>query len=263
MIRDVPPVRIIPADVDSQSKRDRRYVDVHMLLLTESQTQPEKPDPSLPLAESAYIRLRRLILDCELMPDAPLTETGVAGLLQVGKTPVREAMRRLVQERLLRVRPRSGYSVAPVTAEDIDDVFRLRQLAEGSTASLAAGGLPLPALQRLSALCEIGYQADDRASVLRFLALNAEYHGIIARASGNGRLATLVGHLLDESQRMIHVGILTHGSAIDVRQEHAELLRSLRAGDGASARRQMEQHIENARIMARASLLIQGASSAA
>jgi DNA-binding GntR family transcriptional regulator len=92
----------------------------------------------MPLAESAYSLLRGKILDCELMPGTPLTEGSVVGRLEIGKTPVREAMRRLVQEGLLRVTPRAGYRVAPVTLKDLDEVFRLRQIAEGASAALAS-----------------------------------------------------------------------------------------------------------------------------
>jgi DNA-binding GntR family transcriptional regulator len=217
----------------------------------------------MPLAESAYVRLRGMILECELMPGAPLTEGSVVARLDIGKTPVREAMRRLVQEGLLQVTPRSGYTVAPITLRDLDEVFRLRQITEGASAALAAGRLSFDALTRLGELCEIGYNADDSQSILRFLSLNAEYHGIVARASGNRRLADLVQRLLDESQRMIHVGILLRPRSHEVRKEHSELLRWLRAGDGKRARALVEAHIESARLIARESLMNQVESSAA
>jgi DNA-binding GntR family transcriptional regulator len=231
--------------------------------LTDPSTTPHDPGPTMPLAESAYVRLRGMILECELMPGAPLTEGSVVARLDIGKTPVREAMRRLVQEGLLQVTPRSGYTVAPITLRDLDEVFRLRQITEGASAALAAGRLSFDALTRLGELCEIGYNADDSQSILRFLSLNAEYHGIVARASGNRRLADLVQRLLDESQRMIHVGILLRPRSHEVRKEHSELLRWLRAGDGKRARALVEAHIESARLIARESLMNQVESSAA
>lgn len=233
------------------------------LIIADQTPTPHEPGTTMPLAESAYVRLRGMILECELMPGAPLTEGSVVQRLAIGKTPVREAMRRLVQDGLLRVTPRSGYTVAPITLRDLDEVFRLRQIAEGSAVSLAAGRLSFDALDRLEELCGIGYDAEDGASIRRFLSLNAEFHGIVAIASGNRRLAELVGTLLDESQRMIHVGILLRPRSHEARKEHSELLRWLRAGDGKRARALVEAHIESARLMARESLITQVEYSAA
>ena len=65
----------------------------------------------MPLADSAYILLRNMIISGELAPDSAITENSIVERLAIGKTPVREAMRRLVLEGLLNVTPRLGYVV--------------------------------------------------------------------------------------------------------------------------------------------------------
>jgi DNA-binding GntR family transcriptional regulator len=213
------------------------------------------------LADLAYARLRSMILDCELMPSSPITENGIVERLALGKTPVREAMRRLVQEGLLDVVSRLGYTVTPITLQTVDDVFQLRQIAEVAAVELAVGRLTATDIARLESLCAIGYDSSDRASIIAFLADNAEFHGVIARASGNQRLAELVTRLLDESQRFIHIGILLRPRSHEAKREHSALLREIIAGKSAVAMQQVRSQIESARVMVRDSLATSDPSS--
>ena len=208
----------------------------------------------MPLAEAAYQELRRRILCCELLPASAITEGAIVEHLAIGKTPVREAMRRLVQEGLLTVTPRAGYTVATITDLDVDDVFQLRSIAEASAAELAAGRLDANVLARLEALCAIGYDPRVPESIVAYLRLNAEFHRLIAESSGNRRLCDLVAQLLDESQRMIHLGMLRQPSSHGAQREHTELLAALRDGKAEEARAVVTRHIGHARDIVRASL---------
>jgi DNA-binding GntR family transcriptional regulator len=208
----------------------------------------------MPLAELAYQQLRTQILACELMPGSPITENATVERLGLGKTPVREAMLRLVQESFLLVTPRFGYTVAPITEHDVTEVFELREIAEVASVDLAIGKLGPTDVERLEQLCAIGYNAEDRDSILRYLALNAEFHRVIASASGNQRLADLVARLLDESQRMIHLGILLRPRSHEAQQEHSALLSAVLEGDAERARSTATQHIQSARAMVMESL---------
>ena len=204
----------------------------------------------MPLAESAYQQLRGLILTCELLPGATVTEGHVVDRLVIGKTPVREAMLRLVRDGLLTVTPRAGYTVRPITADDVAEVFQLRQITESATAEMAAiRGVDEETLERLHALCAIGYDAADHRSALDFLRLNGEFHSRIARASGNGRLADVVERTLAESQRLVCLGMLRHPRSHAAQREHAALLDAIRLRDGTSARRVIGAEIDNTHRM--------------
>jgi DNA-binding GntR family transcriptional regulator len=107
------------------------------------------------LAEKAYHRLRLAIVECQLAPGERLTEAAIAQRLRVGKTPAREALRRLVLEGLAGVTPRHGYTVAPITLRDVQELFDLRLLLEPAAAALAAGHREPAALSRLRKLSRL------------------------------------------------------------------------------------------------------------
>ncbi|MDZ7632579.1 MAG: GntR family transcriptional regulator [Gemmatimonadaceae bacterium] len=134
----------------------------------------------MPLAEAAYHRLRNMILSGELPPESSLTENSIVDRIEIGKTPVREAMRRLVLEGLLEVTPRLGYTVKAVTRDDIDNLFQMRAILEVAAAELALDRLDDASIDRLLELSVVGYDPADMDSLTTFVTVNAEFHDIIA-----------------------------------------------------------------------------------
>ena len=222
---------------------------------TSSRTKARGKNGSRSIAERAYQRLRLAIVECRLAPGQRLTEASIAQKLQVGETPAREALRRLVLEGLVRVAPRHGYTVAAITLRDVHEMFELRLLIEPATAGMAAANSPAASLARLKNLGRIGYSDGSQDSVRKFLRANTELHSHIARLSGNHRLAQLLHQLLSESERLINFGMLSHPQSEATVGEHQELLDALANRDVSSARQVMEQHIMSTRRMVVESLI--------
>jgi DNA-binding GntR family transcriptional regulator len=209
----------------------------------------------MPLAQAAYEKLRNLILSGELPPESAITENSIVDRLAIGKTPVREAMRRLVLEGLLGVTPRLGYTVAGITAADVEDLFQLRVINEVAASKLAAERLNETAFARLTELSAIGYDPEDRESMLTYIRVNAEFHDIIARASGNARLADLIDRLLQESRRFIQSAVLndTHGHLVI--EQHRDIVAALRSRDLDAIEQAVRVHVEDGMIVTRESML--------
>ncbi len=207
------------------------------------------------IAERAYQRIRLGIVECRLAPGQRLTEASIAARLQVGETPAREALRRLVLEGLVRVAPRHGYAVAPITLRDVHELFELRLLIEPAMAGLAAVHSPASAIARLRELGQIGYADGSQDSVRKFLRANTEFHEYIAHLSGNERVAHVLSQLLAESERLINFGMLTHPQSESTVDEHQKLIEALANKDAESARAIMERHVTTARQMVVESLI--------
>jgi DNA-binding GntR family transcriptional regulator len=214
------------------------------------QSKPRKPrskrvakQPASSASEIAYARLREDIIDCVLAPGLRLTETEVAERVALGKTPVREALRRLVVEGLVTVHPRKGYTVAPITLRDVEELCGLRLIVEPAAMGLAAGRLSDAELKVLEPLCHVGYDVSSRASVRRYLQANRTFHTTIARACGNGRLAAMVDQLHAESNRVFKIQLLRHSDPVAHVRTHEDLLTTLRAGDAVATRRLSEEEI--------------------
>jgi DNA-binding GntR family transcriptional regulator len=201
------------------------------------------------LTDRAVETLRQDILACRLFPGATLSEGGLAERLSLGKSPVRAALARLADEGLVVALPRRGWVVSTVTIRDIHEVFALRLLLEPEAARRAAGHADAAALARLDAVCQLGYQPEDTESAVDFLGANRAFHVAVAELSGNARLARQIGRLLDESTRMLVLGLGRRDRTSEMAHEHRALIEALAAGDADSAARIATQQIAASRDM--------------
>jgi DNA-binding GntR family transcriptional regulator len=188
------------------------------------------------LSATAYGAIQRDIIRCALLPGAEFTENLLVGRYQMGKTPIRQALARLAQEGMVRILPRRGYLVAPISIKDVEDVFYLRLLLETDAVRLAAGRVDAVPLRRLDEICRAGYDPADPDSAEAFLRINTEFHVTIARASGNDRLVVIVAQLLREMERLFHVGLRLRNRSEEMAHEHQDLVDALVAGQAERAK---------------------------
>lgn len=194
------------------------------------------PPRARTLTEMAFTRLRRAIIECEFRPGQRASETEFVHLSGIGKTPVRDAIARLVQEGLVWSIPHHGYQIAPITLKDVQDVFSMRVILEGTAAQLAAGHVDAARLKQLDKLGSAGGRGPDDTDVDEHMRANREFHISIAEATGNSRLAEAIARFMDETERMFRLAILLRGDSSGARHHHRELVDALLAGDGAAAR---------------------------
>ena len=90
------------------------------------------------LSDKAYYLIRQRIITLELPPMSPIDEQALMEELQLGRTPIREALQRLAAENLVSIVPRRGMFVADISLTDLQQVFELRMMLEGFCARLAA-----------------------------------------------------------------------------------------------------------------------------
>jgi DNA-binding GntR family transcriptional regulator len=201
------------------------------------------------LTDTAYQAIKQDILVCELAPGADVTERELGVRYGLGKAPLREALIRLRHEGLLQSIPRSGYRITPVTIQDVQDIFALRLLLEPAAARQAAGRIDETLLKELNELCRAGYTPGDRGSESTFLRANRQFHVAIADASGNRRLARMLGQLLEETERLFHLGLAVRDRTEEMKHEHEDLLAAVVSGDADAAENATIQQISAARAM--------------
>lgn len=196
------------------------------------------------LADHAHALLRRAIMTAALPPGERLSEAGLAQRFDLTLGPLRAALTRLRAEGLLFSRPRAGHVVAPMTVDDVLDVYALRRVLQAHAAELAAGRARRASLLELHHACEAA--AGDTAAVLR---TNRAFHQAVTEAAGSPRLSRLVNELLDHSERMQHLGLAARRGR-PLPAWRPALIRALSAGDGAGARAIMQSHLDAIRAMA-------------
>lgn len=199
---------------------------------------------SLPLRQNIYEALKSDILRCELPPNSKLHEQLLAERFSVSKSPVREALLRLQQERLVSVLPRQGYRVAPVSLEDAREMFQLRRVLEAGCVELAAATASAETLDAL-----VVYRTfagpDDRDA---FVEYNRAFHCAICRASGNERMARMAIELTEQMERVIRFSVSTIPAKerSELVIEHAAIIDALIARDRRKASRLVKEHISDA-----------------
>jgi DNA-binding GntR family transcriptional regulator len=202
------------------------------------------------LADRAYLTLKRSLIELEIPPGALLTESHLAARLGLGKTPVREALQRLVYRGFVEVMPRAGYRAKPVTIEDVRDLMALRLLLEEEAASAAARrSSQRNDLEALDALCVSSYDPSDRATIAAFLDANTAFHLAIAGISGNQRLVDVLRSLLEQSERLMRIGLAFRSRSDEIVHEHQDLVRAIAAGDRTRARRVSRLQVKDAETM--------------
>ncbi len=194
------------------------------------------------LADEAYYAIRELIVTLELPPGAPVREPELVAQLGIGRTPVREALRRLAQEKLVEVFPRRGIFVTTVDVRDLARLCEVRAVLEPEAAQLAAERATQADLDELSGLLsvlELRRRRDDRA----LIELDQHIHRAIYHASHNQFLAETLEQYYAHALRiwMLALARTDLGAAV---HEHAELLDAIIRGRGPRAAELMRAHVE-------------------
>lgn len=206
------------------------------------------------LTEQAAIALRREIVTARLPPGETLSEAAICERLSFSKAPVRAALARLAGEGLVSAVPRRGWVVALVTVRDIHEVFDLRLLLEPEAARRATGRIDRGAMERLDAVCRAGYRTGDADSTLAYLDANRAFHVAVAALAGNGRMARQVGRLIDESTRLLVLGLSRRDRSGEMAQEHRDLIDAMAEGRADAAAAIMRDQVAASRDMVLAAL---------
>lgn len=212
-----------------------------------------EPQPSL--TEQAVRALRHEILACRLVPGETVSETLMTERFSFGRAAIRAALARLAEEGLVQAVPRRGWVVSVVTIRDIHEVFDLRLMLEPEAARRAAaqvatlGDSSLDRLRRLDDICAGGYRPEDPDSALDFLDVNRQFHMTVGELAGNQRLSRQIGRLLDESTRLLVLGLSTRDRSGEMAHEHRALVNAMATHNADDAARIMHEQVSASRDM--------------
>lgn len=190
------------------------------------------------LADRAYVELRDQILTLALPPGSPINEERLGRELQLGRTPLREAIKRLALENLISVYPRRGTFVTEINITDLADISDVRVQLEGHAAYRAAQRLTPAQRDELDGLLE---QVERPAGDL--MALDAEVHRFVYRCAGNPYLRETLERYLNLSLRIWYLVLSRLPHLFERVLEHRDLLLAIRDGDAQGARGIAAEHV--------------------
>lgn len=202
------------------------------------------------LQERTYKSLRTALLDGKFAVGERIFEAEVAEQLGVSRVPVREAVRRLQQDGLLEVRPRSGIYVTSVPADEADDIYRIRAALEGAAASLAAERITSSELAHLRNLLqrERDSKGNGRSRSSSQVVVRAdEFHRAVHVYARSPRLYELLELIYAQVMQFRAITLSMPGRADAAIHGHQRLYEALSKHDADAAEQVMRDHIDSAR----------------
>ncbi|TYS62392.1 GntR family transcriptional regulator [Bacillus infantis] len=197
--------------------------------------------------QRAYHIVRMAIRDLVLSPGKAILEREIAEVLQMSRTPVREALVRLETEGMVRLIPRKGFIVEPIEKEALNEIYEIVETMDGLAVEKAAGKVRKEELQQLGILIEKQEKALMKMDLKEWAILDDAFHSLLIEYAGNKRLSSIVDIHSDQLYRARLYTINNRPVPTKSIVEHKAILSCIEAGDGAAARMVMQSHRKRAR----------------
>jgi len=181
--------------------------------------------------------------DGEFLPGVSLVEAALATKFGVSRIPVREALRALEQDGLVIHVPSKGRFVAPLSTQDVEEVFFLREVLEITAARLAYERVPDEELVELSRLLDS--LTPDLSPRQDYFAADASVHDVIARNAGNRRLLAMLQLLNSQIERARRTAAMQQNRLGKSVKEHKDIVEALKLRDLPLVEARLRVHLHN------------------
>ena len=210
------------------------------------------------VVDYAYKEIWKRVIMIGGSEERRLSDVALAEQLGMSRTPVRQALERLVQEGLVRSDPRRGFWTSTFTAQDIHEIYDLRGALEVLALRLAAPRLSQEDLKaHLEALYAVRAELETRPFI-RFLQVDIRFHTLITRASGNGRLIHSLS-MLRSQICMFQIQDTLYPKRMEIAlNDHEQVLLAMVAGHVDEAAECLSRHIQHAKEGVLADIFLEG-----
>ncbi|MCB0007557.1 MAG: GntR family transcriptional regulator [Anaerolineales bacterium] len=197
------------------------------------------------LSQQAYEQIKRKIVSLELAPGALINEGELRHELSLGRTPIREALQRLANERLVMIVPRRGMFVTDIGVADLPRIFEIRLALEPAAVRFAAQRGQSAHWNQMQALLDSSKVDGHQVNNERMIVIDQTCHEIIYDAAQNPFLIDTLSTLYALSLRLWFFSLSQIGSMNQALDEHRQILDALRRQDGDLAADLMVAHIRS------------------
>jgi DNA-binding GntR family transcriptional regulator len=196
------------------------------------------------LSEAAYSRIRSMIITLELEPGSLISESALMSTLKMGRTPIREALRSLANEKLVEVYPRRGMFVSRVDVANLSQLSETRAVLEIKAAELAATR-STPADQEITkALINEIRAIKGDLDMPTLIGLDQRIHHHIYQCTHNEFLASALDNYYAHALRIWFLALDRVEHLADAIIEHRALLEAIAGNDPKAASKAMREHVE-------------------
>lgn len=194
------------------------------------------------MSDRATDALRGLIVTLGLAPGAMLDENALGARLGLGRTPVREALHRLSEERLVVILPRRAVAVASIAVTDLQYIYETRVVFEGLAARLAARRASDGVIQHLESTTA-QLTGPTPIDALRLVQQDFAFHRALGVAADNPYLNDSIRRILGPAMRLTYLAYKHGQASVQTFDEHMRIIAALRARDGEAAEEAARAHV--------------------
>ena len=198
------------------------------------------------MADQIFERLEQDILSGKYSRGEILTEMKLSEELGVSRTPVREALRRLSQERIIE-EVSKGSRVLGISPEDLEDIFKIRLQIEGVCAAETARNITDEQLDELREVVEMQEFYISKENVDNIRAMDSRFHKLLYKFSGSNIFYDVLYQLHRKTHKYRRVAVSSHSGAIHSLEEHREIFEAIASRNPEAAEKLTVKHIQNAK----------------
>lgn len=196
------------------------------------------------LRERVFQTIRQSILDGKYKAGDTLRESAIAHELNVSRTPVREAIRQLQLEGLVRSIPNKETVVCGITNEDVQDIFMVRSKLEGVAGRLAAERITQEELEKMEEILELTEFYASKGDISRLENLDHTFHDIIYNATKSKIIKQVLSHFHTYIQQTRKKSMAIPGRVSCLVAEHRAIYEAIKNRDGDKAEELINAHLE-------------------
>lgn len=196
-----------------------------------------------PLGQHVFENLKRAIIQGEVAPGDRLVESRIAEVMDISRTPVREAIHKLEREGLLKRLPRGGFTVVSLTGQEIEETFGIRCVLERYAARLAAVNHREEDLVPLQEKITEFQKSLDAGRMDDLPRINTAFHNLLYDLCKSPKLIKMISDLRDQIYRFRRIILNVEAMARVSNQDHRRMLKAIRDRDLEKVESLVQEHI--------------------
>jgi len=198
-----------------------------------------------PLKELVYLELKHKILTGEISSQTRLMEIDLSEKMNVSRTPIREAIKRLADDGLVKVEPRRGAYVANISIKDMLDVFEVREDMEGFVAKLASERISEEQKAELKKIAVEFEEATKKPNKEALIELDEKFHNYIVSCCNNETLSELINYVQELSLRFRYLYYDDFSLYENAAEQHNKIVEAINSGNKEAARAEADGHVKD------------------
>jgi len=193
--------------------------------------------------DEAYSKILQDIKTCTLYPGMHISMNELSSLYDLGISPIRDALQRLIADGFVVSVPRFGYIITPVTLNDFRELMEIRLIIETAAVLYAIQRGTDSQVQKILDAADFSYTHGDRNSYINFIQKNSKFHSLISEISGNHRFNQMQTDINTQLERVFYLGLDLEESGENARLEHIKIARAIKDRDKSLAQELIKKHI--------------------